>query len=110
MHEIQRMSDLNPSREQLVRLMQRIGFGRVENLLVRSGDPVLEGHRVKTEIRLPGQNGPRPEVDLEDFVLRSEVLEMFARLDQLRDGVVESIQVKHGLPFLITVDGPLGSR
>ena len=41
-------------------------------------------------------------------LLKQQVLELFRLFDQLRDGVVELIEVKDGLPFRVRVAEPLG--
>jgi hypothetical protein len=40
---------------------------------------------------------------LHDFALRREVRELFAQLDGLRDGVIQRLEICHGLPHLMTV-------
>jgi len=37
-----RKSDLTPRQKQLVERIQRLRYGRIENLIVRDGDPVIE--------------------------------------------------------------------
>jgi len=48
--------------------------------------------------------GPRPEAALRDFVLTAQLVEFFAWLDTLGDGVIERLEVQHGLPFRIVVE------
>lgn len=46
-------SDLSAPRRRMVELMQELGFGRIETLLVRAGDPVLNPPpRVVREVKL----------------------------------------------------------
>ena len=89
----------------LLELMQRINFGRFEDLRVLDGDPVLDPPpRVVREIKFPGDNGPRPEVGAGDFVLKSQVVELFKELDLLGDGTIAVLEIKHGLPFHMMVE------
>mgnify|MGYP000617584309 CR=1 FL=1 len=98
-------SSVSHARVRLVELMQRINYGRVEGLSVRRGEPVMEPPpRVVREIKFGGDNGPRPEVGKADFTLKVQVRELFAQLESLGDGVIECIEVKHGLPFKMTVE------
>ncbi len=50
------------------------------------------------------ENGPRPEVSKGDFALKAQVRELLVQLEALGNGVVECIEVKHGLPFKMTVE------
>lgn len=91
---------LSPSRKRLIELMQSINFGRIENLTLHRGDPVLEPPPcLIREVKFGGENGPRPERDASDFLLKTQVIELFAYFAQLGDGVIDRIEVKHGLPF-----------
>lgn len=99
-------SALTPSRRRLVELMQRVNFGRVECFLVRGGEPVLDPPpRVVLEVKLGGENGPRPETDsAADFALKAQVINLFEHFDRLGDAGVEVLTVKHGLPFSMHVE------
>jgi len=97
-------ADLSPRRVGLLELMQSINFGRIEGLVVRDGEPVLDPRpRIVREVKFGGDNGPRPELGAGDFVLKAQVVELFGFFDRLQDGVVELIEVKHGLPFRMMV-------
>lgn len=91
-------------RQRLVKLMQRINFGRIENLAIAGGQPVLAPPpRIVREIKLGGENGPRPEAAIDDFALKSQVVELFRTLDDRRDGVIDVLEIKHGLPFRLVI-------
>jgi hypothetical protein len=99
------MASLSRPRAALIELMQRVNFGRVEGLAVRGGEPVLARRpRVIREIKFGGENGPRPEAARGDFTLKAEVRALFAQLEALGDGVVGVLEIKHGLPFRMTVE------
>jgi hypothetical protein len=96
---------LSPGRKDLVQLMQRLNFGRIEGLEIRNGEPVFEpAPRIIQDIKIGGENGPRPELAREDFALRSQVTELFDHLTRLDHGVVTVIEVKHGLPFKLVIE------
>ena len=98
-------ADLPPAGARLVELMQGINFGRVEGLAVRGGEPVLDPPpRVVREIKFGGDNGPRPEATKQDFALTAQVRELFAQLEAMGDAVICCIEVRHGLPFKMTVE------
>jgi hypothetical protein len=84
----------------LIELMQQINFGRIEGLLVRNGEPTFDPPPIVIrEVKFGGENGPRPECGVDNFALKAQVVELIQQLDDLGDGTVETIEVKHGLPF-----------
>lgn len=99
-----RFSDLSPARRAFVRECQRIGFGRIEDLEICNSQPVF-GTRtdIFVELKLDADEKPRPELNLDDFVLSIEILRLFSRLDAIRDGVVEHLEVRAGIPRRIVL-------
>jgi hypothetical protein len=96
--------DLSARRVGLLELMQRLNFGRIEDLAILDGDPVLDPPpRVIREVKFGGENGPRPELDAGDFLLKTQIVELLQQFDQLGDGTIEVLEVKHGLPFRMLV-------
>lgn len=92
--------------QRLIELMQRVNFGRLEGLIISDGLPVLDPlPQVIREIKFGGENGQRVEAGIGDFVLKSQVVELLRFLDQLRDGVIDVLEIKHGLPFRMIVRG-----
>jgi hypothetical protein len=84
--------------------MQHINFGRIDNLRIVNGDPIFDPPpRVIREVKFGGENGPRSEAGKDDFVLKEKVVEMFGDFDRLRNGTVEVLEVKHGLPFRMLI-------
>ena len=100
-------SSLPPACRRLVELMQWVNFGRLENLKIRGGQPVLNPlPRIVREIKISGDNGPRPESRRDDFLLKNHLTELFAHLDDLGEGTVEVLEIKHGLPFRLLIAEP----
>ncbi len=100
-----RKSSLTPSQQQLLAEMQRINFGRIFDLEVRDGQPVMDPlPRVVREIKFGGDNGPRPEAAKPEFTLKAQVRDLFAELEALGDGVIPCIEIQRGLPFRMTVE------
>ncbi len=96
---------LSPARRRLVEMLQGINFGRIEGLVVQGGTPAFDPPpRIVREIKFGGENGPRPEAAKEDFILKASVRDLFAQLEAMGDGIVQCIEVKHGLPFRMTVE------
>src|SRR5262249_53521018 len=91
-------------RKRLVELMQSINFGRIESLVIRNGDPVFDPPpRMIREVKLGGENGPRPELDAGNFLLKTQVVERSQRCDQRGDTTIEGLEAQQGLPFRILV-------
>ena len=98
-------SALTPSRQCLVILMQRVNFGRIENLHICNGEPLFDPPpRVFREIKFGRENAARPEADTSDFMLKSEVLDLLAQLEAVGDGVIFRLEVQRGLPFRMTCE------
>ena len=101
-----RKSSLSEPHQRLVELIQRINFGRIENLIVRSGRPVIDPPpRIVREVKFGGENGARKEASIGDYALKAQVVELLQYIDALHDGVIEGLEIKHGLPFRMTVEG-----
>lgn len=97
--------ELPPPHQWLIEQCQRINFGRLEGLVVRAGRPVFDPPpRVVREVKFGSENGPRPEIAKADFALRTQIRELLAQLEALGDGVISTIEIKHGLPFRMIVE------
>lgn len=95
-----RKSSLTPSARQLIESMQQISFGSIDTLHVRRGQPAWDPPpRIARELKFGSPSGPRPETRLEDFALKAEVVELLERIAAMQDGVIDRIEVRHGLPF-----------
>ncbi len=91
---------LAPARQRLVELMQRINFGQIVGLQVRHGEPLLHPRpQVIRDIKLASEPPPRSARHGEDFLLKQQVIELFAFFDRLQNGVIDLLEVKNGLPF-----------
>ena len=97
---VTRKSDLTPRQRQLVERMQRIRYGRIEDLIVRDGDPVIERGTTKVirSVRFEGQNDPHPGLDRDDTVLKVKVVNLLRSLEQIGDGMIRVLHVVDGLP------------
>lgn len=109
----QRLSDLTPARQALVRLFQSLNYGQILDLKVCDGEPFFDPlPTLLFDVKLDADSGCRPESDLTDFVLCEEVSRLFRRLDRVRDGRLERIEVRAGIPrrMLIAASFVEGSR
>lgn len=89
----------------LIEKCQRLGFGNI-TFCVWSGQPDLRrAWRTLQTVKLPdGANGPRPEARCADFVLCKEHTTLFEQLAHIEDGARVTVEVRHGLPFLLQIE------
>ncbi len=98
-------SNLTNQKQRLIELMQDINFGRITNISVRDGEPELTHESViECEIKFSGQNGPRPEINRDDFALKQEVVELFYQCNRMGTGTIRELSIKAGLPFLMRIE------
>ena len=94
-----RLSDLSSARQTLVRLCQDVNFGQILDLKVGNAEPIWNpGPTILSEVRLDIEETPRPEGALADFKLSCEIQRLMRQLDQLKDGRVDKIEVRGGIP------------
>ena len=97
-------ASLSPARRRLLEICQKINFGRIENLSIRDGEPVLDPlPSIVQQLKFGGENGPRPELGTADCCLKEEHVQLFDVFDQLQNGVIATLEVQNGLPFRATL-------
>jgi hypothetical protein len=103
---IARRSDLSPGRRWLIDLCRNLHFGRLERLTVAGGEPQSDpAPRRFRELKFAAGDIPRPE-PVRDHYLKPQVIELLQALDDLGDGVIDVLEIKHGLPFRLIVADP----
>ena len=96
--------NLSPSRKRLIELMQEIHFGRLEGLVVRNGEPVLDAAlRVTREVVFGKDNAAHPARMLADFVLKEQHQQLFQFFDRERSLRIDSLIIQHGLPMRMSL-------
>jgi hypothetical protein len=102
-----RFAEVSAPRQALIRQCQRIGFGEIGPFQVRDREPVITSEtEIFIDLKLDGHDGPRPEQNLSDFALSREVLWLLANLDAIRNGVVQQLEVRAGLPRRMVLKAP----
>jgi hypothetical protein len=95
----QRLSAHSPQRQALVRLCQKTNFGSIRGLGIKDGEPVFDPPPVmEIDLKLDGDDPPRPEIDLKDFELSREVARLMDRLDGGNTTEIKLIEVRAGIP------------
>ena len=92
---------LSPERLALVKLMRELQFGRIENMSIRGGQPILD-HDVKiVRVARLGSEDGTSEAASDDYELKQPVRDLFDRLARFENGTVLSLEFRHGLPFVL---------
>ena len=96
-----------PPCRRLVALLTSIGFGRIEQLTIRGGEPIFDDAlRVIRTIKIAGTRQPALRPD-GDPALRREPLDLIALIQRVGDGVLSRIEIAHGLPLFVEVVEPM---
>jgi hypothetical protein len=94
-----RLSDLSASRQDFIRRCQELDHGTIRGLEVHDGEPVFGPKtEVLHDLKLDGDEAPRPEQDLDDFVVCKEIRRLVSMLDAFRNGTIEHVEVRTGVP------------
>ena len=100
-----RKSDLSPERRWLIEKMQQLGFGRITHLVIANGEPLCNPPpRLYRHRRLTGSNEYRSEIELDDFILKQQVVNLLAELDRSGSGVIAILEVRDGLPYGLALE------
>lgn len=98
-------AELTQERRRLINIMQQVNFGRIHQFQVRDGEPAFTPMtRIERQVKFGGENRPRPEVALDDFRLKRNVIELFETFDRLGDGTIKQLEIRGGLPCGMTVE------
>jgi hypothetical protein len=82
-----------------------LGFGRLEYLQIRRGEPVLEPWpTVVRDVKFGVQAGTDPRPTSDDFQLKQQVAEFFEYTRSVEVGEIRALEVRHGLPFAMEVE------
>ena len=78
--------------------MQHLNFGYVESLTIQSAEPVLSPKPIIVRERKFASE-PEGHQDSEDYLLKAQIVELFLLFDEIRNGTIRKLEVKHGIPF-----------
>ena len=93
---------LTPGQRKVVEIIEALGFGTIQELSIRDGQPCYDpAPRIVQEIKLGSPPG-RLRAGSDTDSLKKEFVHLFDYLSDLRRGAVD-IEVQHGLPFKLIV-------
>jgi hypothetical protein len=97
-------SSLEPNQRRIVEIIQALGFGVIERLLIRGGFPCYEPEpRIVQAIKLDSETERQPDRSRTDLTLKREFESLFDQLGRLCDGIVD-IEVRHSLPVRLVLE------
>lgn len=107
MSEPVRFVQLSPARRALIRLCQVTNYGSIERLHISDSEPVMgPPPLILQDLKLDCDQELRPELDLPDFELKDEFCRLMRRIDGLKNGTIERIEVRAGIPRRLLVGAP----
>jgi hypothetical protein len=102
--EAPRCGGLTRGRRSLLELFRELSFGRLEVLVVRNGDPVLEPPpRIVRQVRFGAGDDSQVMPYVADYQLKQQVIKLFDCFDRIQNGVVDALEIQNGLPFRMTI-------
>ena len=94
-------ASLPVERQRLIALCREIEFGWIEQLAIVNGQPLLAPPtKLVRQVRLGGNYAPTTPIG-DDFQLRRAQLDLLAHVDILSNGIIERLDIRAGLPFLL---------
>ncbi len=98
-------NSLSSERRALGDLMRKTWYGRILNLEIKDGEPVLQPRpRVIRERKFGAQDDGALAAPSDDFLLKKRVRELFEEMDRLQHGVILRLEIKEGLPWQMEWD------
>jgi hypothetical protein len=94
-----RSGELSAPQLLLLEIMREHQFGRVENMLVRAGQPILDRDLKVVRVACLGgeSSGTKPPAG-DEFELKRVICDLFDELARLGHGTVVRLEFKRGLP------------
>lgn len=89
---------LSPTRQRLIELMRDVGYGRIHNLVIRGGEPVLTPRpHVTLSHKFGGDHTRQPRTG--DLALKQAHIDLFRLFDEIGNGTIDELTVTNGLPL-----------
>jgi hypothetical protein len=96
---MRRSGELSAPQLSLLQIMREHQFGRIENMSIRAGQPVLDQDlKVVRVACLGSERGGTNVPGSDDFELKRSVRDLFDELARLSHGTVVKLEFKRGLP------------
>ena len=96
--------ELLPSERAFVAAMQQLHFGCYEHLRIRDGEIVLDPWPVGVQNIRFAVDSPARRLPRTGFTLKRQVAELLGYVRTVAAGEIRTLEVRHGLPFSMTVE------
>jgi hypothetical protein len=104
MNHLTSTSNLRPSERRFVAAMQRLGYGRFEEVRIERGEFVLDPWPTTIRSVKFGEATPnRPSEGSAPFELRKQFAELFEHVRRVERGLIRVLEVRGGLPFFMEI-------
>jgi len=105
----QTTQDLTAGQRGLVQVMREHQFGRIENLRIEGGQPLLRPDTKIVRVARISGAADAPEVaDKGAFELKAAVRDLFGQLEKLNSGTVLRLEFRYGIPWLLETEAEVG--
>ena len=96
---MRRSGELSAPQISLLQIMREHQFGRIENMSIRAGEPVMDQDlKVVRVACLGGDSGGTKLPGSDEFELKRAACDLFDELERLGHGTVVKLEFKRGLP------------
>ena len=97
-------SSLSAGQRKTVEIIEALGFGVIERLVIRGGLPCYEPEpRLVQAIKLDSEPARQPDHSDANLTLKKEFESLFDQLSRLGDGIVD-IEFRHSAPFRLVLE------
>jgi hypothetical protein len=103
-------NDLLPSERGLLEIIRALGFGQIEFLRIRAGEPVLDPKPTVVHALKFGVTRESVARAAADFDLKQEAADLFEYTRDVDEGEIRILVVRHGLPFSMEIELAGGRR
>ena len=97
---------LSPAERRFVAAMQRLWFGRFENIRIQAGELELDPWPTTIRNLKFNPENSAPHVTATEFKLKQQVVELFRHIRSMEAGEIQTLQVRHGLPYSMEIITP----
>ena len=96
--------DLLPSERSLLEMIHTLGFGQIEFLRIRAGEPALDPKPTIVQSLKFGVDHDCNVPIGSDFDLKREAADLIEYTRDVDEGEIRTLVVRHGLPFSMEIE------
>jgi hypothetical protein len=98
-----KFSDIPEPGQELIRIMQRIQYGSIDQLKIVNGSPDLSTLKITRDIKFGNRNEPKDHLPYADHLLKQQHIEFFQMISVMRCTTIGRIEIQNGLPFRMNI-------